>query len=172
MSYRSTKLLLLACCLCNLSWPANTVRADLIIDLDVMVTEEDGLFRYDYTLANSIQNSVGLDIFFLTVGRGDHLVDIMAPPNWDWLYTPDAEPANLQMAWFANDPAANFEIKPGQQLSGFSISSPLGPDEEEFGYTIGKLTLDQTDFVDLTAGSVIVPLILPCDVDGDGDWRS
>jgi|GEM_PF-5203789 len=50
---------------------ANVVQGQLLANLEVDVTEQDGIFTYDYTLSNGFLSSDTINVFAITVAVGD-----------------------------------------------------------------------------------------------------
>ncbi len=142
----------------------STVHAQLNIQFDVSVTEVEGLFRYDYTLANLLTSSVGVNGFLMSVENGADILNMEGPEEWMWLY--QEEERNLQVAWL--DDTGEFDIEPGTEAI-FSLSSSFGPGSQE--YFVAKFSADFFDILGSVEGLVSAPSIppmTPLDCNGDG----
>lgn len=144
------------------------LRAQIDAEVTVDVTLENGVYTYDYTVANSILSSLSANAFLLTVGKGDSVVipttdeavdplaghPVSAPENWvgvyqPYLLTPPCDPtelnslaADFQVGWVAGDGEVTPVSAEFDILQGeslsFSVSSRWGPGIKE--YLVGKLS--------------------------------
>ena len=77
---------------------ADSAVAQLVGDVSVEVTEDAGVYTYEYTVSNSILSSANISIFTLDVANGRSVVDgeyaiyggrlLTSPDNWAGLYSP------------------------------------------------------------------------------------
>ena len=157
-------------------------QAQLDIDLQVDITEENGIYNYVYTLANDLLSFQSLNSFLLDTGSGAEVLDISGPENWVVEYL-ESEP-NLQASFITGVSADGetcgattaFDVQPGNSVS-FSITSTWAPEDKE--YIVGQL-VETTDFPCDFEGGIVFgeiaspaippdPLFAPCDFDEDGD---
>jgi hypothetical protein len=128
------------------AWPQ--ARADLITTLSVDVTHgAGGLEAYAYTLANSIQSTVPVYAFALTVDAGADLQLIAGVAGWDVTYNA----GDTLISWSA--PSTDIAIAPGSSgVFGFASAEGPGPgDYEAIGF-------DATSFQFFSnTGSALVP---------------
>jgi len=111
-----------------------------------------GLYTYSYSVSNATTSLEEVQLFAVTVG-GLVMPDVVnptAPTGW----TVDVHTDRPIVSWGATDlsgalpdgsnatPPSTYQIKPGQQLAGFSFQSHAGPGSVAFygqGYVRGPL---------------------------------
>ena len=146
--------------------------AQLLVDLSVDITEEDGVFTYNYTLGNSILSAVSVNAFLLDVQPGADVTNLQQPGNWIGEYS-SAE-TNLQVGWIAGNGIdfsnEDFDVFEGESKL-FSFTSSYAPGEQSA--FVGKVTADGLDFIDFADlvidGPTVPPTADACDFDMDGD---
>lgn len=148
----------------------SVAHGQLITDLSVDVTQEDGIYTYEYTLKNSDFSGVAVNSFFMDTVKGADVIDMFAPENWVSEYT--ASENNLQALWLAGEgldcATEDFDVFEGEEIS-FSLTSTWAPEPQD--YIIAKLTADCGGFLGSAEGQIASPSIPPglaCDFDGDG----
>ena len=158
-----------------------SAQAQLLHDVSVNVTEEDGLFTYEYTVSNELFSSALINYFAVDTTVGTDVVGATGAPSpngWAGGYFPlndlGQEVTDQQVAHLTGDGiSCGVEagaITQGDDLS-FTIESLYQPGDQN--YTLGFF--DATcDFAAIATGPVIGPTTAPvlassCDLDGDGD---
>ena len=90
-------------------------------------TYSEGVWRYEYTLYNEAETTVGFDIFefFLLVDSTNTLKAVNTPAGWEYLgWLSIDEPSLDNGAYFQwVSLSSDTDISPGEFLGGFSISS-------------------------------------------------
>ena len=133
----------------------------LVIDISVAVAESDGLFSYEYTVANTSSSTMAVNSFAVDLGPGADPA-VTSPAGWFSDYDP--EEANFQLVWLALSPLA--EIEPNQSAV-FRLESVLLPGARDYflGSVVGESALGvQTGVVDAPSR----PRSPPGDFNGDG----
>ncbi len=169
---------------CGFAACANVAQAQLLIDFNVDITQDDsGLYTYEYTIDNSAFSAQALNTLFLTTGDRAEVIDIFGPNDgWIALYDPDVTPPNLQASFTAGisddglecGVTDEFDLAPGESAV-FTITSTWAPEVISDSYVIGTLVEGCEFGGDLIFGEIEVPAIPvfnpsdPCDFDGDGD---
>ena len=152
--------------------------AQLDAELSVQVSrnDEDGSFRYDYVLSNSILSAQSINSILLSTGLNAPISQISVPNgNWTSSYAMEEE---LFQAGFATGLSEDqeecgatneFDVFPGQSVE-FFVRSPWAPAEQDYalGRTEGRGV--DCDFVgDFATGRILSPstAIQECDFDAD-----
>lgn len=166
-------------------------NGQIVADVDVNVTEVDGIYTYDYTVSNSILSGSSINGFLLTVARGEDTVitdpenfvsevaghSLPSPPDWSgayqpYLVEPPCEPerrgafaGDYQVAWVAGN---GQEVSPTGEFDlfqggtlNFSISSEFAPAPQD--YLLINITPGCVDaeFLGIAEGTISAPGIAP-----------
>lgn len=157
--------------------------AQLSASVGVEVTEEDGLYTYEYTVANSLLSGLPINFFQLDVGQGEGVVvgtevdfgirSLAAPEHWVGEYQPFEVTfdADFNVTGIAVDPSTGQpEFNRTEEVS-FLVGDGFTCDDESGDIFEGESLVFslQSEYAPASQGYLLAKLGADCDFLGFAD---
>lgn len=132
--------------------------------VEVSVAEEDGIWRYDYSIANDTT----LYVVQFGINFVGPAVQATSPSNWTFVLQ-DTQTGDRGVFWYANDESADA-VAPGEYLSGFTVTSSREPGHVRYGALIleSDLSIEAIEGTAVGPGDLTIGNEIPGDYNSDG----